>query len=200
MKANIFLFDNFETLDVFGPVEVLGYVPDCQLHFVSCKGGIINSSQEVPVMTKKLDAENISGLFFIPGGQGIRTLINDSETIALLKKAVQKAQYCLTVCTGSLALAKTGLLDGRKATSNKRAFEWVLSQKLPVLWERSARWTNDGEFYTSSGVSAGIDMTLGFTEDHFSRKIATDIAIKMEYMWNDDKTNDPFAACTTADL
>jgi len=52
------------------------------------------------------------------------------------------------------------LLDGYTATSNKRAFAWVKQQSSAVTWLESARWVVDGNRWTSSGVSAGIDMTL----------------------------------------
>ena len=50
----------------------------------------------------------------------------------------------------------------------------------------------DGKYYTSSGVSAGIDMSLGFVCDHFGEEIARKIAKRIEYEWNDKKDNDIF--------
>lgn len=99
----------------------------------------------------------------------------------------------LSVCTGSGLLAKTGLLKGKQATSNKMAFDWVCSLDNDVVQIRNARWTNDGKIYTSSGVSAGIDMTLGFVSDVHGFKLAEDTAKYIEYIWSKDKDNDPFA-------
>jgi transcriptional regulator GlxA family with amidase domain len=65
-----------------------------------------------------------------------------------------------SVCTGAALLARAGILDGRRATTNKRAFQWVVEQGPRVEWVREARWVEDGKFVTSSGVSAGINMTL----------------------------------------
>lgn len=56
-----------------------------------------------------------------------------------------------------------------------------------------ARWVADRKYYTSSGISAGIDMTLGFVSDRFGKDKAIKIANDMEYIWNDDCTNDIFA-------
>ena len=103
------------------------------------------------------------------------------------------AKYCLAICTGSALLAKTGLLDGRKATSNKRAFDWVKSVNTKVNWIQKARWIVDGKFYTSAGVAAGMDMTLGFVADIVGRSTADETARAMEYVWNSDKCNDSFA-------
>ena len=98
----------------------------------------------------------------------------------------------MTVCTGTALLARTGLLDGKNATSNKRAFEWVMGQGPEVIWIKKARWVVDGKYYTASGVSAGIDMTLGFLKDQYGQIFAEDIAFKIEYTWHQDKDNDPF--------
>ena len=99
---------------------------------------------------------------------------------------------CLAICTGSALLAKTGLMDGRRATSNKRAFDWVKSVNSKVDWLPKARWVIDGKFYTSSGVSAGIDMSLGFISDIFGTNTAEEIANSIGFVWNSDKDNDLF--------
>ena len=89
-------------------------------------------------------------------------------------------------------MAKTGVLDGKRATTNKRAFDWVKSQRDEVQWERQARWVHDGKFYTSAGVSAGIDMALGFIRDQYGLDKAVEIYSGMEYHWNDDADHDSF--------
>jgi len=65
---------------------------------------------------------DFSGILFIPGGQGTRKLVNNEDTILLLKKIAQSALYCITVCTGTALLAKTGLLNGVRATKQQKSF------------------------------------------------------------------------------
>ena len=96
------------------------------------------------------------------------------------------------MCTGSALLAKTGLLDGKKATSNKKAFDWATSFGDNVQWIKEARWTVDGKYYTSSGVSAGMDMTFGFLSDRHGVAFARKVAFEMEYHWLEDKEQDNF--------
>ena len=62
--------------------------------------------------------------------------------------------WCLSVCTGSAVFAACGLLDGKTATSNKKAFDWVCTCGPAVKWEKEPRFCKDGKFYTSAGVSA----------------------------------------------
>lgn len=158
MNINILFFNNFETLDIFGPIEILSRIYNSNLHYVSMQGGLIKSRQGYAVMTKKISTINSNGVLIIPGGQGTRTLINDEEFIVELKKLCLDAEYVLSICTGSALLAKTGLLNNLNATSNKNAFLWVRSISNKVNWIRKARWVVDKKFYTSSGVSAGMDM------------------------------------------
>jgi len=191
---NVILFDDFETLDAFGPAEVIGKLPDAyRLKFFSLNGGIVRSSQQVRVDTLPFADIDPSGILLIPGGMGTRTLVNDGNFIGQLRILSEKALYVLTVCTGSALLARTNLLNGIKATSNKMAFDWACSNGVEVNWAKKARWVKDGKFYTSSGVSAGIDMALGFVGDMHGIKTAQAIANGIEYIWNPDMDNDPFA-------
>ena len=89
-------------------------------------------------------------------------------------------------------LAKTGLLDYKKATTNKIAFDWVITNGTNVNWVEKARWVVDGKFYTSSGVSAGMDMTLDFLKDIHGLSIARRVASEIEYEWTEDSENDSF--------
>lgn len=194
VNFNIFLFDGFETLDAFGPAEIIGMLPEqYKLHYYSISGGLVTSSHNIRVDTISAAQTDMTGVLLIPGGMGTRPLVNDEKFIEQIKAISQKADYVLTVCTGSALLAKTGLLKGKQATTNKRAFDWVCSIDQEVNWQRKARWTIDGNFYTSSGVSAGMDMTLGFVSDTSGIDNAVDVARRIEYIWNPNKDDDPFA-------
>ena len=90
-------------------------------------------------------------------------------------------------------LATTGILDGRKATTNKLDFTQTVPLAPNVEWIAQARWVEDGKFFTSSGVSAGIDMTLAAIARLFGEETAREIAYGTEYEWHDDASWDPFA-------
>jgi transcriptional regulator GlxA family with amidase domain len=110
-----------------------------------------------------------------------------------IRKRAAEAEIVTSVCTGAALLARAGLLDGRRATSNKFAFKWVSEQGPAVEWIEQARWVEDGKFATSSGVSAGIDMTLAVIARIAGAEAAEWIAIRMEYDWHRDPSWDPFA-------
>ncbi len=190
----VILFNNFETLDVFGPVEILGRLKtEFNINFHSLNGGIIKSSQNVPVLTKPLsEIGSDNYLLVVPGGIGTRELVQDDNFLNQLKTLSENADYVLTICTGSILLSKTGILDGKRATTNKRVFSWT--DKLPeVDWVKKARWIKDGNIYTSSGVSAGMDMTLGFISDLLGYEVAKNQSVEIEYDWKEDSSWDPFS-------
>jgi len=193
MDINILLFDEFETLDIFGPVEIFGNVEEFKLRYFSRHGGVVKSVHGVPVLTEPISSAIQEGILVVPGGIGTRSLVDDEAFIDMLRGMAESAHFCLSICTGSALYAKAGLLHGKRATSNKQAFGWVKTQGEDVRWVDKARFVVDGKFYTSSGVSAGMDMALGFVRDCFGEDKAKNVATHIEYNWNSDPDMDPFA-------
>ncbi len=188
------LFDDFETLDLFGPIEMFGCVPEhYRLQFASIDGGIIHSKHGVAIDTITVtELEYPTDILLIVGGMGTRQQINNQPFLQTLKTLTDHAHWVLSVCTGSALLAKTGALDGKRATSNKLSWQWVIAQSHHVHWREQARWIIDGKFYTSSGVSAGMDMALGFIADRHDIDTARQIATYTEYRWQENSDVDDF--------
>ena len=168
----------------FTALEALGRLPGYEIRYASLSGGPVSNEKGLTVETEALGSLGRSDILLVPGGMGSRKLALDGDFLAALRRAALESTVVMTVCTGS-ALAAAGLLDGLQATGNKRAFDWTTSMGEKVLWQRDARRTRDGKFYTAAGVSAGIDMALGFVADHFGRDRALSIAEGMEYCWNE---------------
>jgi hypothetical protein len=93
-------------------------------------------------------------------------------------------------------LAAAGLLDGYRATSNKRAFDWAVEQGPRVEWVREARWVEDRDRWTSSGVAAGIDMSLAIIAALHGAETASKLSRAIEYQWHRESSIDPFASTT----
>jgi putative intracellular protease/amidase len=194
MNVGVLLFNDFETLDVFGPVEIFGRLKDhYKVYFYSELGGLTKNYHGVAIQTENINNINSDlDIFLIPGGYGTRIEISNPYLLDKIKEVSQACKFVLTVCTGTALLAKTGLLDGKMATSNKRAFDWVITQGEKVNWIRKARWVQDGKYYTSAGVSAGIDMTLGFLSDLHGIEFARKVAFEIEFNWTEDREEDNF--------
>jgi putative intracellular protease/amidase len=190
------LFPGFELLDVFGPLQMLGALPSgYQLEMVAETTGPVASRQGVKAVAELslADAKTFDVLL-IPGGRGTRREVDNAALITWIGAKAQTAKFVATVCTGSALLARTGLLDGRKATSNKAAFGWVMEQGPKVLWQPRARWVVDGKYFTSAGVSAGMDMALALIETLEGSEAALRAAEQAEYRWINDPADDPFGA------
>ena len=192
MNIYFLLFEDFETLDVFGPVEILSRIDNVELHYISVSGGLIKSKQDYYTQAESITEFVPNSVLVIPGGQGTRSLVKDELFITTLRNLCDRAKNVLSVCTGTALLAKAGVLDKRNATSNKKAFDWVKSISQNVNWIKNARWVVDEKYYTSSGVSAGMDMSLGFISDLFGKEKAEQIACDIEYIWNNNKEYDVF--------
>jgi putative intracellular protease/amidase len=96
-------------------------------------------------------------VLLIPGGIGNVVLeqANDTSIEDFIRVRYDQLDYLLSVCTGSVSIAKSGVLDGRHATTNKGAWQWVTGNGPKVSWVPTARWVVDGKIWTSSGVAAG---------------------------------------------
>ncbi len=203
-RVAVALFDGFTVLDVYGPVQAFASAriprPDgsplrlFEIITLAEKAGPIKSGEGPTTQAEYAFAEApVYDILLVPGGFGTRQAVNNAPLLLALTAASRRATVTTTVCTGSALLARTGLMDGRPATSNKVAWDWVVQQGPRVRWQRKARWVDDGDLVTSSGVSAGIDMALSVVARFHGVDMARQAARFMEYVWHEDAGNDPFA-------
>jgi transcriptional regulator GlxA family with amidase domain len=192
------LFEGFELLDFYGPLEMFGLLEEkARITVVAEKTGALKSSSgPCGVAEAAMAGSGGFDVLLIPGGIGTRKEMANPQFLAELKRLAEASRLVATVCTGSLLLARTGLLDGRKATSNKRVFQQVMTYAPKVDWVAKARWVEDGKYFTASGISAGMDMALVVIAKLCGRETSLQIANKAEYQWHEDGSWDPFAAVT----
>jgi transcriptional regulator GlxA family with amidase domain len=189
------LFEGFELLDVFGPLEAYGIVPEhFKLVIVAEKAGLVASHQG-PKASAEFGFDDCPhmDILLVPGGMGTRRERSNPSMLEFLKQRAAQAQFATSVCSGAILYAGAGLLDGKRATTNKLHYKELTGYSPKVNWVAAARWVQDGKFITSSGVSAGIDMTLDVIAHIAGRETANKAAIGMEYEWHTDPHWDPFA-------
>ncbi|TMV02550.1 DJ-1/PfpI family protein [Ruegeria sediminis] len=194
-RVGALIFPGFELLDLFGPLEMFGLLKDdFNLQLVAETSDPIASNQQVRANPDTTIKDSVHfDVMFIPGGMGTRGEVNNTALLDWIRTTSDSAEYVLSVCTGSLLLAGAGVLDGRRATTNKAAYTKIAGQYPKVDWVKQARWVEDGKFITSSGVSAGMDMALGAIALMHDRETAKKVATWSEYDWHMDKDWDPFA-------
>ena len=190
------LFPGFELLDLCGPLEMFGNLRERLKVLVIAENPGEVASTQGPALKADHGFADCPPLDFllVPGGWGTRDAIGNPVFMRWLQERGEAAELVMSVCTGSALLAKAGLLEGRRATSNKKSFDWVCEQGPRVDWVREARWVDDGDRVTSSGVSAGIDMALAVVERFYGAEVAEKLATYAEYHRETDSTRDPFAA------
>lgn len=182
-------------MDLYGPLEMFGLMPDeFAISVVAEETGKVPGGSGLSGWADSCMADlAVTGLLLVPGGAGVSEAILDQSLLNWVLRNSKSARLTMSVCTGTLLLAKAGVLSGRAATTNKESFQWVVDQATDVQWVRTARWREDGTIFTSSGVSAGMDMALAVISHLRSRADAEKVALRAEYSWHDKRDIDPFA-------
>lgn len=188
------LYEKFELLDLYGPLEMFGALPGpFEIVTVANEAGLVAS---MPGVSTQADYSYEQcpplDLILLPGGFGTVQELENERLLQFLRERSVDAEYTMSVCSGSAILARAGLLDGRRATSNKQLFQLATQQSDKVDWVEQARWVEDGTFVTSSGVSAGTDMALTVIARLCGEDYAQMIADYTEYQWHRDASVDPF--------
>lgn len=176
-------YDHVTTLDLFGPLEVfttanamLGskyYEPV----IVSADGRVFHGESGVGVAADASfrDAPAFDTIL-VPGGAGLREPGIGAPVVAFLKARAKSARRIVSVCTGLEALAQAGFMDGRRAATHWR-FIPAMTRKFPkIRIDADAIYVRDGKFYTSAGITAGIDLSLALVTEDLGEKIALAVA------------------------
>ncbi|KAI5895404.1 class I glutamine amidotransferase-like protein [Schizophyllum commune H4-8] len=186
-KAKPFIFkEQADALPTLGPFVYLSHTLEPVAPGFSGEAG--------PRMTPDKtygEAKEQFDILLVPGGPPDVP----QELTDFLVRQLPGAKYVLTVCTGSWILARTGALDGKRATGNKFMFKTMLADTAShnIDWVARARWVVDGKFWTSSGVTAGMDMANAFVAQLAGEPAAKTIQMGLE-MRAKDQDNDEFAA------
>jgi putative intracellular protease/amidase len=194
----VLLFPGFEMLDAYGPMELWGNLKNqVQVVTIAAKRGEIASNQgPKTVADYSFEDAPKTDLLLIPGGNGAMVLLQDQATLEWLRARAKKAEVVMSVCNGASLLAAAGILDGRPATTNKMFWKLSTAPGPAVKWIKKARWVDDGHIVTSSGVSAGMDMSLAVIARLYGRELAAWLEQLTEYEPHRDPAWDPFSKAT----
>jgi putative intracellular protease/amidase len=200
-RIGIFIFDGFEPIDVWGFAEAFtiarflgqGYGDPppypFQVIFIAKELRPVRSSngpQAMPDLDMAQAVQERFDVLMVPGGSGTRQLVDDPGVLDFLTAMDGKVGIMASVCTGAALLAKLLLLDGKPATTNHAAFDWVRQYGPRVLWNNVSRWVDAGHYVTSAGVSAGTDMAFHIVSRLAGRAVAEVAAQAAEYAWHRD--------------
>lgn len=194
------VFDKFQLLDVSGPLQVFATANDellhagqaglYETHVCGLAGGAVRSSSGVELLSRALPTRLSRQVqtVVVPGGPGVWQPAAPSSMpaasaadalAAWTRRAAPRIDRLASVCTGAFVLARTGLLDGGSAVTHWAACEQLAAQFPAVDVQRDAIYFRHGRYWTSAGVTAGIDMALGMVEADVGREIAMAVAKKL---------------------
>lgn len=183
-----FIFDDAEELDWVGPWEVLsawshGWPDDNVTAFtVAQKDGAVRCAKGLRVLPDHTwDSVPPFDVLIYPGGIGTRSQIGDAEIRTWVRQQAAAETLIASVCTGSLVLADSGLLDGLPATTHWASIDHLGSLGLGIEVRPDERFVDSGRIVTAAGVSAGIDMALHLVARLHSVGRAREIRRSIQY-------------------
>ncbi|MCJ1438492.1 hypothetical protein MMC27_007882 [Xylographa pallens] len=199
LSIGVLLFPHFQALDVFGPIDALNILSEDHPLTLSLIARTLDPMRtssgtftQLILPTHTFATAPPLDVLLVPGGPGARS--SDMQpAVDFIASVYPSLQYLISVCTGAPLVARTGLVDGMRATTNKRAWEWVIGQRPQVKWVARARWVVDRKWWSSSGVSAGLDVAFAWMGHVWGQEVAEDVSVKMEYTRWKEGTRDPFA-------
>ncbi len=177
----ILVYDGVNELDVIGPWYVLGQAMGARTQLVSLEQGNIKTVMGIEMAPNTvIDSVSQLDILIIPGGlTGTIEATNDKRLHEWIRKIDKKTLYTGSVCTGGWILGAAGLLKGRRASTNWYREEEFLKKYGAI--PANERYTRDGKYWTSAGVTAGMDMSLAIMKEIYGEKYAQAIMLDMEY-------------------
>ena len=180
-------YDDITSLDLSGPLEAFnsacledsnGNQQPCYKVTIASLGAKTFSSVSGLRMTATCFLSSLRHMdtLLIPGGRGVRLSPSAPKLADWISRRANGIRRIASVCTGVFAIAPTGLLDGRRVTTHWK-FAAELASRFPALKvDANALYIRDGKFYTSAGVTAGIDLSLALIEEDFGSRVALAVA------------------------
>jgi transcriptional regulator GlxA family with amidase domain len=113
-----------------------------------------------------------------------------------IRKSSTGADLTMSVCVGAILLAKTGLLNGKSATTHHDAYKYFAKEFPKVQVVRGVRYVEEGNLATSGGLASGMDLALHVVERYFGKEVAEATAYNLEYQgqgWKDPNSNAIYA-------
>jgi len=177
------LYPKFTALDLVGPHYFFACMFGAKVHLVTTETDLSPVMSDLglaitPTMTMA-DTPKDLDVLFVPGGtEGTLSVMGRADTMAWIKDRASRAKHITSVCTGSMVLAKAGLLKGKKATSH-----WVTREILADFGAipTNERVVRDGNILTGAGVSAGLDFAIALVEQLRGRAYAEALVLQGEY-------------------
>jgi transcriptional regulator GlxA family with amidase domain len=186
IKVAIVAYEGVSLLDLSGPLEALrvastydpagGFFYDCRV--VSAAGGPIMTSDGVALMTDPVAAIEHADIdtLIVPGALYVDDVCRDAALVAWVRDRASRCRRICSVCAGTFLLAAAGLLERRRAVTHWMHCDLLAARYPAIAVEPDAIYVRDGRFWSSAGVTTGIDLALALIEEDHGRDVAMHVA------------------------
>lgn len=181
----MFAFEDAQILDVTGPLQILaaanrGSAPVYDIVLAARRAGPFRTNGGLSLVAAAGYAhpgllKNVDTLM-VAGGDGVEQARHDKTLVRRIAFGARKARRVVSVCSGAFLLAEAGLLDGRRATTHWSRVERLRREFAGIALEPDAIFVRDGKFWTSAGVTAGMDLALALVREDLGDEAALAIA------------------------
>lgn len=186
--VGLLVYDQCELLDFAGPCQVFNSAnrvlpdPPFEVRILGVQGGPVQTVGGIRIFPEisVYEAPHLD-ILLLPGGPGRRVQMNQEPLLAWIRERSLHTQWLLTVCTGSFILGRTGLLDGRHATTHHSAYDEFREAFPATRLVAGVKWVEDGPILSSGGISAGIDLCLHVLDLVLGPDAGASTARHMEY-------------------
>ncbi len=179
--VGILLYDGYTTLDAMGPYQVLSEMMGVKVFFVGRTKGLISNMNGVKTLcdTSISEVKNLD-ILVIPGGlRETYQATKDSLLLNWIKSIDSTTKYTTSVCTGAWILGATGLLKNKEATTHWFGKQILAEQFGATI--KNSRYVVSGKYWTSAGVTAGMDMSLALLNEIRGEKYTKTAMLDLEY-------------------
>jgi transcriptional regulator GlxA family with amidase domain len=177
----ILIYDGYNTLDAIGPYQVLSQLMGVKVMMIAKQKGMVRNQTGLKVQVdQSIDDIKKLDILVIPGG-AVETHKMTKDTVVLdwIRAIDKTTTYTTSVCTGAWILGAAGLLKDKNVTTN-----WYRAEEIMTGYGahfKQERWVSDGKYWTSAGVTAGLDMSLAIINDLMGEKYTQGVMLDLEY-------------------
>ncbi|WP_242902700.1 GlxA family transcriptional regulator [Actinomadura terrae] len=209
------IYEGFQALDLTGPHEVFQTTERYECPIVAAEAGPVRSNSGLAVHATHGFADlrpDLVDTLVVAGGIGVDGAREDAALLAWVAEAARSARRVTSVCSGVLLLAAAGLLDGRRVTTHWSRGDQLKREYPGLAVDCDPIFVRDGRFWTSAGVTAGMDLALALVEDDHGREVAHAVARELVLflrrpgsqsqfsvpLWSAQPATDPVRAAVTS--
>jgi len=188
-SVTILIFNDVEVLDLAGPLDVFSLANEhgerelFDIKITAKNKSAVRAASNGLSLNPDYSIDEISetDILILPGGYDISHVLSDIEILDWIKRLNNSASHVLSVCSGSLILAKAGLLKGLQATTHHTDIDELIELAPDTKIVRGVKFIDNGKIITSAGITTGIDMSLHVIKALCGDEIANKTAISLEY-------------------